>query len=73
MFLYHYLWSPDVLRLPLYVPIPGTAEGLLPRLAFGPVTKTAWIAVSLSGASIHSAEDPMLLGTPFVFSFPIRN
>ncbi len=66
MFLYHYLVAKMFLRLSLSCPIPGMTEGLLPRLAFGPVTKTAWMLYHSLGG-LYIAEDPMLSGTPFVF------
>jgi len=42
MFLYHYLVA-KCFAVTFVCPFPGTAEGLLPRLALGPVTKTAWM------------------------------
>jgi hypothetical protein len=42
MFLYHYLVA-RCFAVTFVCPIPGTTEGLLPRLAFGPVIKTAWM------------------------------
>jgi hypothetical protein len=60
MFLYHYLVA-RCFAVTFVCPIPGTAEGLLPRLAFGSVTKTAWMLYLSFGASIHSAEGPYVI------------
>jgi hypothetical protein len=60
MILYHYLVA-RCFAVTFVCPIPGTTEGLLPRLAFGPVTKTAWMLYHFFGASIHSVEEPYVI------------
>lgn len=43
-------------------------RGVTTEAGLWPCDKDRMDAVSLFGASIHFAKDPMLLGTPFVFS-----
>ena len=59
MLLYHYLVA-RCFAVTFVCPIPRMTEGLLPRLAFGPVTKTAWM-LYLSLGRLYIRRGPYVI------------